>query len=89
MLKTISEKLKINLSVRLKNKTFCIAMVGALLLLITQVLDIFGLRVDLSTLEGQLKAIIETIFMILALLGIVVDPTTDGVKDSDNAMEKE
>ena len=89
MLKTISEKLKINLSVRLKNKTFCIAMVSALLLLLTQVLDIFGLKIDLSTLGGQLKAIIETIFMILALLGIVVGPTTDGVKDSDNAMEKE
>lgn len=89
MLKTISEKLKINLSVRLKNKTFCIAMIGAILLLITQILDIFGLKIDLSTLEGQLKSIIETIFMILTLVGVVVDPTTEGIKDSENAMNKE
>lgn len=88
MLKKISEKLRINLSVRIKNKTFCIAMVGTILLLIKQVLEVFGICVDFSIIEEQLKGIIETIFIMLALLGIVVDPTTDGVKDSENAMNK-
>lgn len=88
MLKKISEKLRINLSVRIKNKTFCIAMVGTILLLTKQVLEVFGICADFSIIEEQLKGIIETIFIMLALLGIVVDPTTDGVKDSENAMNK-
>ncbi len=78
--------MKINWKVRLKNKYFWLSMIPALLLLIRQILEIFGLAVDLSMLQEQLVSVIGTVFSILALIGVVVDPTTKGISDSDQAM---
>lgn len=71
---------------RLKNKAFWIAMVPAVFLLIAQVAAIFGITLDLSTLEGQVLAVVESIFAILVIVGVVVDPTTDGFSDGDKAV---
>lgn len=76
----------INWKVRIKNKTFWLAVVPAVLLLIQQVCAIFGFTLDLGELGNQLKEVVNTVFFILALLGIVTDPTTSGVSDSDRAM---
>ena len=78
--------MKINWKVRLKNKYFWLAIIPALLILVQQILMLFGIEMDFSALSDQLIAIIGTVFAILALFGVVNDPTTDGVKDSDNAM---
>ena len=78
--------MKINWKVRIKNKTFWISMIPALLLLIRQICAVFGVTIDLSGTEAQLVGIAETVFVILALLGIVTDPTTTGISDSDLAM---
>ena len=42
-----------------------------------------GIDVDIAALSEQLIAVIGTVFVILTLLGIVVDPTTDGMNDPD------
>lgn len=76
----------INWRVRLKNKTFWLTAVPAVLLLASQVLKLFGVEWDYSGLADQLTAIVGTIFAILALLGVVNDPTTQGVGDSEQAM---
>ena len=78
--------MKINWLVRAKNKTFWLALVPALFLVVTQVLQIFGVRLDLSNLEGQIASVIEAVFALLAVLGIVNDPTTEGVSDSERAL---
>ena len=78
--------MKINWKVRIRNKTFWISMIPALLLLIQQICNLFGITVELSGTEAQLVGIAETVFVILALLGIVTDPTTAGISDSDLAM---
>lgn len=78
--------MSINWKVRFKNKAFVIAFVGSILLLIQQVLAIFGVTVDFSTFQVEINAVIGTVFTILALLGVVTDPTTAGVGDSDRAM---
>lgn len=78
--------MKINWDVRIKNKTFWIAFIPAVLLLVQQVCAIFGVAIDITGLSEQLLGIVGTVFVILALLGIVVDPTTKGVSDSDLAM---
>lgn len=78
--------MKINWKVRIKNKTFWISMIPALILLIRQICAVFGITIDLSGTEAQLVGIAETVFVILALLGIVTDPTTAGISDSDLAM---
>ena len=77
----------INWKVRLKNKTFWLTAVPAVLLLISQVLKLLGVEWDYTGLAEQLTAIVGTIFAILALLGVVNDPTTQGVGDSQQALD--
>ena len=79
----------INGKVRIKNKSFWIAMVAMALLLIQQVAIIFGYELDFGDLGNQLKDLINTIFAILALLGVVNDPTTKGLSDSNQALTYE
>ena len=78
--------MKINWSVRLKNKTFWLTAIPALLLLGSQVLALFGISWDYTPLAQQLSAICGTVFGLLALLGVVNDPTTTGVSDSRQAL---
>ena len=78
--------MKINWKVRIKNKNFWIAAIPALLLLLQQVTEIFGVSLDLSTIQGQILSVVETVFILLALVGVVNDPTTQGLSDSANAM---
>ena len=76
----------INWKVRIKNKIFWVTLIPLLALLVQQVAAIFGAALDLTALQEQLVAIVGTVFAILALLGVVVDPTTEGVGDSERAM---
>lgn len=77
----------INWKVRFSNKQFWIAFIPALLLLIQQVLIIFDIQADFVQLQQQLLGIVGTVFVLLALFGIVNDPTTKGASDSAQALE--
>lgn len=76
----------INWKVRVKNKTFWLAIIPAALLLVQQIAGLFGLAVDFTQLQDKIVDIVGTVFCILAILGIVVDPTTKGVTDSKQAL---
>ncbi len=78
--------MSINWRVRAKNKTFWLALIPAVLLLAQQVAGLFGIALDFGGLKDQLTAIVGTVFTLLAILGIVADPTTAGVGDSEQAM---
>lgn len=78
--------MSINWRVRLKNKAFWVALIPAYLLLVQQVCAVFGVQLDFGELQAQLVAIVNTVFTLLAILGIVADPTTAGVGDSEQAM---
>jgi len=78
--------MKINWTVRLKNKVFWVAIVPAILLLIQQVCGMFGINIEIAGLSDQLLAIIGTVFAILSLIGIVNDPTVATLSDSNQAM---
>jgi phi LC3 family holin len=75
-----------NWTVRLKNKTFWLSLVPAVLLLVQVVAAPFGYEWDFGVLNEQLAAIINAAFAVLAILGIVTDPTTAGVGDSKQAL---
>lgn len=75
----------INWKVRIKNKTFWITIIPAIIVLIQLVASLFGFDIDLSEISGKLVAIVDAVFVILAILGIVVDPTTAGIPDSIQA----
>ena len=71
----------INWRVRIKNRAFWLSLIPAVLLLLQQALRLCGVDFDPGQLEGQLTGLIGTVFSILALLGIVADPTTPGLRD--------
>lgn len=76
----------INWLVRIKNKSFWIALIPAVLLLIQVVAAVFGITLDLGDLGNKLLAVVNAVFGVLAILGIVVDPTTSGITDSEQAL---
>lgn len=78
--------MNINWSVRFKNKTFWLALIPAVLLLIQVVAAVFGFTLDLGDLGDKLIAVVNALFAVLTILGIVTDPTTDGVGDSSQAL---
>lgn len=78
--------MKINWLVRIKNKAFWVAFVPAVMLLIQTVAALFGFQIDLGEIGDKILAIINAVFVVLAILGIVTDPTTKGVSDSKQAM---
>lgn len=78
--------MKVNWLVRIKNKAFWMAAIPALALVVQTVLALFGVSVKLDTLVGKLLAVVDAVFALLVILGIVVDPTTAGVGDSKRAM---
>lgn len=75
----------INWKVRIKNKTFWLALIPAILVLIQVILALFGVSFDITDLQEKLLAVVNAAFVLLTVLGIVVDPTTKGVSDSEQA----
>lgn len=78
--------MNINWKVRIKNKNFWLAIIPAILILIQAVAALFGFAIDLGNVGNQLIAIVNAAFVVLAILGIVTDPTTAGIGDSTQAM---
>ena len=78
--------MNINWTVRIKNKTFWLALIPAVLLLIQVVAAVFGFTLDLGDLGDKLIAVVNALFAVLVILGIVTDPTTEGVGDSVQAL---
>lgn len=78
--------MKINLLVRLKNKAFWLSLIPALLLVVQTVASLFGYNWDFVVLNQQIAAIINAVFAVLTILGVVVDPTTAGFGDSQRAL---
>lgn len=78
--------MNINWIVRIKNKAFWVALIPAVLLLIQVVAAVFGFTLDLGDLGNKLLDVVNALFSVLVILGIVTDPTTDGVGDSTQAL---
>ena len=76
--------MKINWKVRLKHKPFLVALFSLVLILVQQVASIFG--IDTTIYNEQITNLFNAILSILVLLGVVIDPTTQGVTDSEKAL---
>lgn len=76
--------MKINWKVRLKHKTFLVALFALLLLLVQQVAAVFG--IDTTIYNEQAMDLFNTVLAILVLVGVVIDPTTNGTNDSSQAL---
>lgn len=76
----------INWEVRIKNKAFWVAFIPAGLLLVQVVAAVFGFTLDLGELGNRLLDVVNAVFSVLAILGVVTDPTTKGITDSKQAL---
>lgn len=76
----------INLKVRAKNKMFWLTMIPAALMLIKVCAELLGFDLAMDGLAGKLEELVNVVFVMLALLGVVNDPTTAGIGDSKQAL---
>lgn len=74
-----------NLKLRLKNKTTLIAIVATTVAFLYQIAGILGIALPIS--EDQVIQAAGLLINLLVGLGILVDPTTEGIKDSARAMD--
>lgn len=81
--------MNINWKVRIANKQFWLQIIPAVILLIQAVANVFGFVIDLSEMGNKLIEVVNAVFGVLVIVGIVNDPTTKGVSDSERAMEYE
>ena len=81
--------MSINWKVRLRNKTFWLSLIPAVLLLVQVIAAVFGYTLDLGDLGNKLLAVVNALFAVLSVLGVVTDPTTKGVSDSEQALSDE
>lgn len=77
--------MKINWKVRFKNKIFLAALWSILISIAQQVAAIWGY--DITIISERITGIFETILMALGLIGIIQDPTNDGLSDSERALQ--
>lgn len=73
--------MRIDWKTRIKNKVFWITLIPAVILLIQAVCGLFGFVIDLSDIQGKIITVVNALFVVLALFGIVVDPKTEGLSD--------
>ena len=76
--------MKINLKVRFKNPVFWLTDIPAAVTFIYTVLGAFGVVPAIS--EEMIVNIITALISALTTLGVLVDPTTKGVGDSERAL---
>ena len=76
----------INWQVRVRNRNFWLAAIPAAILLVQAVLACFGVTWDYTQVSQELLGVVNALFALLAILGIVADPTTEGMGDSAQAL---
>ncbi|WP_286927370.1 MULTISPECIES: phage holin [Lysinibacillus] len=77
--------MKINWKVRLKHKPFLVAAFALILLLVQQIGALFGY--DTTIYNERVTELFNTVLAFLVLVGVVVDPTTEGTNDSSQALK--
>ena len=76
--------MKINWEVRLRNKTWLAALLA---LIVSFVYDLLAMWESIPPVtQDWVMSLVQTVLTVLAMLGVVIDPTTQGVADSDRAM---
>lgn len=76
--------MKINIKARLKNKTFVISAVTLIIAVGYRILALFDIIPQLE--QTELLEVLGMVVNVLAFFGVLVDPTTEGVSDSERAL---
>lgn len=76
--------MKINWTVRLKNKVWLASFVSFIVATVYTLLNYFDIVPAIP--QENVMNIVATILQLLSLMGIIVDPTTKGLGDSERAL---
>ena len=76
--------MKINWKARFKNKTFVISMTALIISFVYRILSMLDVVPQIS--QSEIMELVGFVINILAFMGVLVDPTTDGMSDSERAM---
>lgn len=76
--------MKINIKARLENKTFVLSASALIITFIYQLLSALDFVAPIS--ESEISQLVAMLVNILAFFGVLVDPTTEGINDSERAM---
>ena len=79
--------MKINWKVRFKQKVFLTSFISVIVSFVYSMLALFD--VFPAVTKNSVLEVVNQVLTILGLLGIIVDPTTAGISDSDRAMSYE
>lgn len=71
--------MKFDWKTRFRNKTFLISLFSAILIAAQQIASVFGY--DLTLISEQATNTFNAVLTVLVVLGVVVDPLTDGITD--------
>ena len=78
--------MKINWLLRLKNKTWLAALLAAVASFVFDLLNLFDIAPAIT--EDTLLTALSTLLTLLAALGVIIDPTTPGMRDSKDVMAR-
>ena len=79
--------MKINWKVRFKNKTWLTMFISLIIGFVFNMLKLFDIYPSVS--ENTIMNVISQVLTFLGLIGVLVDPTTAGLDDSNRAMQYE
>lgn len=81
---TTTRTTKINWRVRFRNKIWLAAFASLFITFIYGLLELLDVVPSIS--EGRAIEVIQSLLTVLGLIGIVTDPTTAGIGDSERAL---
>ena len=79
--------MKINWKLRVLNPATIMAIAANLVVIVYTILGFFGVVPTIG--QDQIMNIVSLVVEILVMLGIIVDPTTAGIGDSERALKYE
>lgn len=79
--------MKINWKVRFKNPTWLTMFISLIVGFAFNLLKMFDIIPKIT--ENQIMEIVSQVLTFLGLIGVLVDPTTSGIGDSERALQYE
>ena len=79
--------MKVNWKVRFKNKVWLSSFICAVVAFVYNILGMFEIFPVIT--QNTIMQIVNAFLLLLSLVGVIIDPTTEGANDSIRAMNYE
>lgn len=79
--------MKVNWKVRFKNKVWLSSFICAVVAFVYNILGMFEIFPVIT--QNTVMQIVNEFLLLLSLIGVIIDPTTEGASDSIRAMNYE